>query len=198
MRVTRRYIGVMICALVCAISINESVLAAEDAVAEKSVTVDVFDSGTMQVPAEFKQVPPQSRIVQHEFEASAGEGDEKQTARVTMMVSGGGVKANVRRWKGQFAGGDREANKSEELKVGEWTVHIVDVNGSFAERMGGGPFAGGKVVQRENYAMVGAIILQPKANPEGPAYFVKMIGPATVVKANRERFVTMVKSLDSE
>ena len=197
MRTTRRSIGVLICAWLCATSIHTSALFAEEAVAEKSVTIDVFDSGKMQVPAEFKQVPPKSRIVQHEFQASAGEGDKKETARVTMMVSGGGVKANVRRWKGQFAGGDKEANKTEQLKVGEWTVHIVDVNGSFAERMGGGPFAGGKVVQRENYAMVGAIIIQPKANPEGPAYFVKMIGPGSAVKANRERLVKMVKSLEN-
>jgi hypothetical protein len=196
MRAKRTSIGVLICALLCTTSFNVSRASADEAVANKPVFVDVFNSGKMEVPAEFKQVPPKSRIVQHEFQASVGDGEKKETARVTMMVSGGGVKANVRRWKGQFAGGDKQANKTEELKVGQWTVHIVDLNGSFGERMGGGPVAGGKVVQRENYSMCGAIIIAPDAKPDGPAYFVKMIGPATVIKANRERMVAMVKSLD--
>jgi len=113
------------------------------------------------------------------------------------MRAGGNVKANVRRWKGQFAGGDKAANKTEQMSIGEWTVYIVDLNGSYAERMGGGPFAGGKVVQRENYAMTGAIISPPNANPEGPSFFIKMIGPAGVVKANRERLIEMIKGIDN-
>ena len=58
--------------------------------------------------------------------------------------------------------------------------------------MGGGPFAGGKVINRENYAMAGAILV----HPEGRKYFVKMIGPAAVVKANRKSFVSMIKSIN--
>jgi hypothetical protein len=109
-----------------------------------------------------------------------------------MMAAGGDVEANIKRWKGQFAGGDEAARKSEEMSIGKWTVHLVDVNGSYAERMGGGPFAGGKVVNRENYGMTGAILV----HPEGRKYFVKMIGPMAVVKANRDAFVTMIKSIE--
>ena len=58
--------------------------------------------------------------------------------------------------------------------------------------MGGGPFFGGKTVERENYAMAGAIIV----HPEGRKYFVKMVGPAEVVNENREAFVEMIKSID--
>jgi hypothetical protein len=140
---------------------------------------------------QFKRVAPQSPILEHEFQASAGEAEDGETARVTMMAAGGDVAANIVRWKDQFTGGDEKEQKTEELKIGKWQVYIVDVTGNYAERMGGGPFAGGKVVNRENYAMTGAILV----HPEGQKYFVKMIGPSEVVKANRNHFVDMIKSI---
>lgn len=159
---------------------------------EKSTSVDVFGAGSLEVPASFKKVAPQSGIIEHEFQAKTGEGKEGETARVTFMAAGGDVKANIQRWKGQFAGGKAEDQKVEEMKLGNWEVYIVDVSGSFAERMGGGPFAGGKVINRENYAMAGAILV----HPEGRKYFVKMIGPSEVVTANRKAFVSMIKSIE--
>ena len=166
---------------------HQNVVKADEAETGKQESVSVFGEANLQVPAKFKRVPPASRILEHEFQATAG--DEK--ARVTMMAAGGDVPANIRRWKGQFTGGDEDAQKTKEMKLGNWTVHSVDVSGSYAERMGGGPFAGGKVVNRENYAMAGAILV----HPEGRKYFVKMIGPDKVVKANREAFVKMIKSI---
>jgi hypothetical protein len=154
-------------------------------------SVSVFGEGKITVPADFKRVEPKSRIIQHEFQAKTGEGDDVKTARVTMMAAGGDVKANIQRWQGQFAGGDQDARKTEEMKVGKWKVYVVDVNGNFAERVGG-PFAGGKVVNRENYAMVGVIL----EDPNGRKFFLKMIGPAEVVKANRKAFVGMAKGID--
>lgn len=155
-------------------------------------TVDVFGSGELEIPDGFKRVEPQSRIVEHEFQITQGDGDDAPTARVTMMAAGGDVKANIDRWKGQFAGGNKDANKTETMKVGNWEVHLVDLNGSFGETMGGGPFSGGKVVQRIGYAMTAAILV----HPEGRKYFVKMIGPEDLVTANRESFVTMIKSIE--
>ena len=163
---------------------------ADDA-AKKTEEVSVFGEGTLVVPSDFKRTQVKSRILEHEFQAKAGEGDDAKTARVTMMAAGGDVAANINRWKGQFAGGDEKDQKTEEMKVGNWQVHIVDVTGSYQERTGGGPFAGGKVVTRQDYGMAGAILV----NPEGRKYFVKMIGPNSVVKANRKAFVTMIKSI---
>ncbi len=154
---------------------------------QKATTVSVFDKGELSVPAEFKKVQPKSRIIQHEFEVKSGD----ETARLTFMPAGGGVEPNIKRWKGQFSGGKAEDQKTEKLDLGEWEVHLVDVSGSFAERMGGGPFAGGKMVQREDYAMTGAIFVAPN----GGLYFAKMVGPAEVIKANREKFVAMAKSI---
>jgi hypothetical protein len=149
-------------------------------------TVSVFDKGKMKVPPAFKRTKP-GPIVQHEFKVGEGE----KTARLTMMGASGGIEPNIKRWKGQFSGGDEAAQKTEKMKAGPWDIYLVDLNGSFAERMGGGPFAGGKMVQRKGYAMAGAIL----AEPECRLYFVKMVGPEEVVKANREKFVEMIKSI---
>ena len=49
-------------------------------------SVNVFGEGKITVPAEFKRVEPKSRIIQHEFQAKAGEGDDVKTARVTICL----------------------------------------------------------------------------------------------------------------
>ncbi|TWU49591.1 hypothetical protein [Rubripirellula reticaptiva] len=162
--------------------------AAETAEAQE---VEVFGEGKLAIPADFKRVKPKMGMIEHEFEVTTGEGDDVTTGRVTMMGATGGIEPNIARWKGQFAGGNKEANKTEKLKVGKWDVYVVDLNGSFGVSMGGGPFSGGKVVQQPDYAMTAAIL----ANPDGKTYFIKMIGPAPVVKANRDEFVKMVKNL---
>ena len=158
-----------------------------DAPAVEGTVVDVFGK-KMTVPAAFKTAPKKSRIIAHEFAAS-GEGDE--TARVTMMAAGGGVQPNLDRWKGQFSGDDKEVGDVETWNVAGFEIHMMDVSGNYAETMGGGPFSGGKKVMRKDYAMRGAIIVDPR----GPSYFVKMIGPGEIVKANQDAFKTMINSL---
>lgn len=183
---------IILVVLTTAILSNHHFAAADTPEAPNSETVKVFDDGTLEVPAQFKRVEPQSQIVQHEFQASDGEGDDAKVARVTMMAAGGNVNQNIARWKGQFSGGDKDAQKTAEMKIGIWEVHIVDASGTYAESMGGGPFAGGKKVNRPDYAMAGAILVHPK----GPKFFVKMIGPESVVKANRDAFIKMIKSIE--
>lgn len=154
-------------------------------------SVEVLGSGRMDVPEVFESVPPKSRIIRHEFRvpADAGEGDD--TARLTMMAAGGNVKANIDRWKGQFSGDDADNAKTEQMTVGDYTVHLVDISGTYADSMGGGPFSGGKKVQRPDYAMTAAIIVDDNDRK----YFAKMVGPEGVVESHREAFVEMIKSL---
>ena len=173
-------------------------LRAQNAVVEeteqtKTESVSIFGDGTLEVPVEFKRVQPKSMIVEHEFQAKSGEGDTEETARITMMASGGGVEPNIKRWQGQFTGGDEQLKKVEKLSLGDWKVHLVENNGTFAERMGGGPFAGGKVVKRKNHGMIGAILV----HPQGKLYFVKMIGPNSFVQAKRDTFIDMIKTLEA-
>ncbi|MEM9367255.1 MAG: hypothetical protein AAGD07_14785 [Planctomycetota bacterium] len=158
--------------------------------AKAAAQIPVFDKGTMEVPAAFKQVAPKSRIIQHEFEVKAESGEG--TARLTMMAASGGIEANIQRWKGQFGGDAKKVGETKKFQSGPFDCYVIDVTGSYAERMGGGPFFGGKTVQRENYAMLGAIL----ATEDGRTFFVKLIGPADAVKPNEEAFVEMIKSVD--
>jgi hypothetical protein len=169
-----------------------NVNADEAATAPKTESVNVFGAGTLTVPAAFARTKPKSSIIQHEFVAKAGEGNDAKTARLTMMGASGGVDANIKRWKGQFKDGDKDAQKVEKMDLGDWKTHIVDVSGTYAESMRGGPFAPGKTIQREDYAMAGAILV----HPEGRTFFVKMIGPKVVIDKNRDAFVKMIKSID--
>ncbi|MEM6689535.1 MAG: hypothetical protein AAF664_08920 [Planctomycetota bacterium] len=170
----------------------KGVMAQDAAAAPKGKTIEVFGKSEMVVPTAFQPVPKRSRILDYEFKATDKSND--QPARVTMMASGGGIDANIKRWKGQFTGGNEDAKKVENKKLGEVTLHLVDTNGNFTERMGGGPFAGGKMVQRRDYAMTGAIL----EYPDGKTYFVKMTGPNSVVQANREEFVKMLETLSDK
>lgn len=187
MRTNRKNIAVL---AALAFVVTPFSVASADETAKKPTMVDVFGAGKLTVPGSFKKMTPKSRIIAHEFQAKEGEGDSAKTARVTFMAAGGDVETNIKRWKGQFSGGDAAGQKVEEMKVGNWKVHLVDVSGAYQERMGG-PFAGGKMVERKDYAMTGAIIL----HPEGRKYFVKMIGPMSVVKKNRKTFVDMIKTI---
>jgi hypothetical protein len=157
----------------------------------KATTITFFGDSTMTVPADFEPAEKGSRMLEYEFAAKSGEGDQIKKARLTFMPSGGGVPANIKRWQGQFVGGDADAKKTEVMEVGKWKIHVVDNNGTFADSMGRGPFAGGKVIKRTDWGMTGAIL----EHPNGQLYFVKMIGPGDVVKANREAMMTMLKSV---
>ncbi|KAA1262569.1 hypothetical protein LF1_51360 [Rubripirellula obstinata] len=173
------------------VSADAPAVADTDSDAAKTTEITFFGESKLTVPADFEPAEKGSRMLDYEFAATTGDGDDAQKARVTMMASGGGVQPNIKRWQGQFVGGDPKAKKTEVMEVGQWKIHVVDNNGSFADRMGGGPFGGGKVVKKEDWAMTGAIL----EHPEGRLYFVKMIGPGEVVKENREALIKMLKSV---
>lgn len=164
---------------------------ADEAKADAGVTIEVFDTGRMVAPKQWKTVQPKISMIQYEFSAAATDQDE--TARITMMSATGSIEANIERWKGQFRLAGDEAFKTETETVAGHTVHIVDLVGTFKETMGG-PFAGGRVVEREDYAMVGSIVVDSKDRK----FFIKMTGPAAVVKANRDAFVAMLKGLEKK
>lgn len=177
-------------------------VAGKDAPVAAATKIEVFDAGTLVVPAEFKKAKKANNIIDHEFAVSIGEGKDALTARVTMMPASGGVKANIERWIGQFSGPAKKVEPTEETVSGKWDVYVVKISGEYAERMGGGPFAGGRVVKQDDYAMMGAILIEPGPDsPEQPEfarrreYFVKMIGPQAVIDAHSEAFKKMVNSV---
>jgi hypothetical protein len=97
--------------------------------------------------------------------------------------SGGDVQSNAQRWVAQFKGGDGAA-KIEPQEIGGAKVTLVTTEGTFSSGMPGGP-----ATQMENYALLGAIIEHKDGN-----VFVKMTGPAALVKESRKKFLDFLAS----
>jgi len=114
--------------------------------------------------------------------------DGKESAEVVFFYfgegSGGGARANVDRWLGQFEGPkDKLHSKVEEVTVGKRQVTYVEAEGTYLSGMPGGP-----KTPQPNSMLLGAIL----ASPEGDV-FVKLTGPAVVAKAAKDAFRRMVE-----
>ena len=142
--------------------------------AAEKVTVAGYAFGP---PEGWKSSPPSSSMRKAQF--AAGE------AEVVFFYfgpsGGGGVKANVDRWMGQFQGAKNK--KVETKEVGGVKVTYARATGTF---MSGRPF--GPKTPKEGYALLGAII----EGKEG-AIFVKMTGPEAAVQANADKMKGMVE-----
>ena len=77
---------------------------------------------------------------------------DQADGRLTIGRTGGGIKANLDRWKGQFVGQMKAETKK--LKVKEVEFQILDAQGTFNEALRG-PM--GPKVKRENYQMLAAL-----------------------------------------
>ncbi|MFO0903016.1 MAG: hypothetical protein U0939_08460 [Pirellulales bacterium] len=145
---------------------------------------------SLTAPESWVRKQPKTRIVEHEFAIPAAAGDMTE-GRFTVMGAGGGVDANIQRWIGQFTQPDGSATKDkskvQKLQINGMEVHYVDISGDFKDQAG--PFA--PAVTRENYRMLGAIIVTEKAG----MHFLKFYGPKATVTGQEEAFKKMLNSL---
>lgn len=166
---------------------------AQAVVAEDTRTFAIAGGSLLlEAPAGWKRVQPKSGIVETEFAIpSAG---DLPAGRMTVMGAGGSVQANVERWYGQFAQPDGSATKekasTKTLKLAGSTVTLVDVSGTYKDTPGG-PFAGGKTIERPDYRMLAAIV----ETAEAGSYFLKFYGPAATVAKEADGFRKMVEGL---
>jgi len=104
---------------------------------------------------------------------------------------GGGVKANIDRWIGQFEQPDGSASaakaKHKTETINGMEVTTVDLTGTFA---GGGMAMGQPSTKKPNYRLLGAIV----EGPEGEIFF-KLTGPAKTIAAAQNEFQGMLKSI---
>lgn len=180
--------GLMLVGFSEAVAIPSPALAAIFA-QEEAKTIRILDAVTLTIPGNWKTQPTKSRIVEHEFSVTLGEGEDTPTGRITLMAAGGDIPSNIARWEGQFTEGGKA--KVEKKDVAGHGVHFVQLSGTFKETMGGGPFAGGKTVMRENYGMLGGII----EVKDGGKYFIKLTGPQDVIEANVKAFKEMLDTI---
>ena len=137
-------------------------------------------SFTFEAPEGWTKVTPSSPMRNAQLEVARGQ----DKAEVTFFHFGGGsgtAADNVARWFSQFPGS--EANrKSETVEVGAAKITFATTEGTFSSGMPGGPTS-----PMPGYALCGAII----ENPGGDVY-VKMTGPAALVKSSAEALKKMV------
>jgi len=136
-------------------------------------------------PAGWKSIEPTSPMRKAQLQIPGKDGGKP--ADITFFFfgegNGGGVEPNVQRWLGQIAG-KPDANKVEPQDFNGVKVTLVSAEGTLKAA----PMAG-ITDELPDAALLGAIL----ENPEG-AVFVKMTGPAPLVKASRDQFLALVKS----
>jgi hypothetical protein len=147
----------------------------------------------LEAPEGWQRVQPKSGIVETEFSIPS-EGPDMPAGRMTVMGAGGDVQQNIDRWYGQFSQPDGAATKdkavTKTLKLAGCTVTMVDVAGTYKDTPGG-PFAGGKTIERPGYRMLAAIV----ETPDDGKYFLKFYGPAATVTKHVDGFRKMVEGI---
>lgn len=144
---------------------------------EKGFKVGVF---SFVVPEGWAKVTPSSQMRNAQLEIARG----PDKAEVTFFHFGGGSGTpadNVARWFGQFAGS--EANrKSETVQIGGTKITFATAEGTFSSGMPGGPST-----PMSGYALCGAIL-----EHAGGDVYVKLTGPAPIVKSAADAFRKMI------
>jgi hypothetical protein len=105
---------------------------------------------------------------------------------------GGGIDANVERWKGQVLGAD---GKPAPAKIDKRTVRgvpitIIDASGTYTGM--GGPMSGGSKPVT-GYRLIGAIAEGPGGN-----VFFKLTGPAKTIAAEQKNFDLLLASIQRD
>lgn len=116
-------------------------------------------------------------------------GKDNKSAEVIFFYfgesGGGGTKANVDRWLGQFVEPREKINaKVDETKVNNRTVTYVQAEGTYKSGVPGGP-----TTPLPNTTLLGAILESTQGN-----VFIRMTGPTDLVKTSRDDFKKMVET----
>lgn len=135
-------------------------------------------------PAAWQKVENPSPMRKATYKIPKASGDAED-AELSISQAGGSVEMNVQRWAGQF-GAKGDAVKRTPRTVNGLNVTIVEIHGSFAGGMPGGPAGEPK----PGYALLGAIV------ETGPAsgWFFKATGPDKTIEAAKADFDKMVDS----
>ena len=189
----RRAAAALLAAAVAITAIAADRTLADDADAAAELGFSIGDSSfSLSAPEGWQRVQPRSQIVEAEFAIPGEKG--LQPGRMTVMGAGGSIEANIERWFGQFGQPDGSATKDraavKKTMVAGCKVTLVDISGIFRD-MPGGPFAGGKTIERPDYQMLAAIVETPSQGN----YFIKFYGPAVTVAEYADGFQTMVEGL---
>jgi hypothetical protein len=138
-------------------------------------------------PAAWEWIETASPMRKAQFKINSDDG--KTTGEVVFFHfgqgQGGGTKANIERWLGQFQESRDKLNpKTEDTTIAGRKISYVSADGTYLE----GP-PGGQKTPRPGYTLLGAVIESDEGN-----VFIKLTGPAALAKASQPAFRKMVES----
>ncbi|MBK8251170.1 MAG: hypothetical protein IPK82_00685 [Polyangiaceae bacterium] len=136
-----------------------------------------------QVPANWKEIPSPNAMRLATYLVARADGDSDD-AEMSVSRVGGGVSANIARWKTQFEPVKPDSAKQSEREVAGLKVTIYEVAGTYSGMgmKGGAP--------KENWALLAAIVEGKGGDP----WFFKMTGPEKTIKAAAGDFDSLVNS----
>jgi hypothetical protein len=129
-----------------------------------------------------------------ELRVAPVEGDKEPAELVVTAFGGGGggVDANVQRWRGQFKDADGNPPQIEVRTVKGRNIDVTRVETAghyYPMQFPGRP----KEPDRANYRLLGAIVQTPDVG-----YFLKMIGPDKTMKTAKGDFDQMIASISAQ
>lgn len=146
-------------------------------------------------PATWVTQTPTSNLRKAQFGLPKAEGDSADGQLIVYYFGpneGGGVQANLDRWKGMFktAGGEPVPDADvvvDKFEASGMAVTLMDISGRYAD----GTMTPGQAATptAEEYRMFAAVV----ETPDGP-WFFKAVGPQATMAANREAMLGMLKS----
>jgi hypothetical protein len=139
---------------------------------------------TFQVPADWKSVTPENKIIEAEFELPRADGDEFD-GRLTLMSSGGDRDEVIATRTAEFRAEPGESPSRESISVGGVDSTIVDLRGTWS-----GPSFRPINPPREGYRML--FIVVPLG--ERSSFYAKLTGPRGTIAAHEEAFREFLKS----
>jgi len=134
-----------------------------------------------QAPESWAQEAPRAmRLVSFKI----GPNQEAECYVTVLAGTGGGIEANINRWRSQMGAPPLSASAIEglpKIEILGGSAPLVEIAGNFSG-MGGA-------------AQSGAVLLGTIAEFGGQAVFVKMTGPEEVTRTEKENFIAFCKSL---
>lgn len=141
-------------------------------------------------PAGWVEETPSSALRRGQYRIPGPGGDAELAVFYFGAGQGGDPTANAQRWASQFkqpGGGDPvEAMKTQTLDVRGQKVLLVETTGTYLNTA----MTAADVGEKPDYALLGAVVPGPDAN-----WFFKMTGPQTTVKAQRDKFLQLLQSI---
>jgi len=157
-----------------------------------TITLDGLKS---EAPATWKTKTSPFKTRLHTFTVPKADGDERD-AEVQIISfgkdnDGGGLAANIKRWKGMFDPPEGktidDVSKQDTFNAGPAKITTLDIQGTYLDKFP--PFdPNAKTIRRPDYRRINVFF-----DSEGGTFFIIFVGPAKTVAQNKKDFDNWLK-----